>query len=377
MLQETLGAGRLRFRADHVGSLLRPKRLQEARKAAASGSLSVGQLTEIEDECIVEAIQQQQAAGLGAVTDGEYRRLYWHFDFLAGLDGVELHEVDRSHPSATRFSLRHTLEVTGRVQWNPAHPFLNHYRFLQENAAGTVPKLTIPAPSMLHFRYAADALATGAYGNIDQMLADLAEAYAGAVGSFADIGCRYLQLDEVNLAMLCDPAQVEQARARGVFRDDLTRVYADLINAAVAKRPADMTISMHLCRGNFRSTSLAAGSYDPVAEVLFNDIDVDTYFMEYDNERAGGFAPLRFLPKGPKTVVLGLVTSKVGTIESSDALKRQIEAAAKYAPLDQLAISPQCGFASTEEGNTLTEAEQWAKLELCCAVAEDVWGGDR
>lgn len=374
MYPDSRNDGKARLRADHVGSLLRPEGLRLARESATAGRITSEELREIEDDCVTDAVVKQLDLGLHAVTDGEFRRGYWHFDFLAGLNGVDLKEVDLTHPSATAFSLPHTLEITGRVSWNPQHPFLDHYAFLQAEARGRVPKLTIPAPSMLHFRFGAQALQSGAYREIDGLIADLGAAYAGAVTALSQRGCRYLQFDEVNLAMLCDPVQVEQARARGIFREDLPRVYAGLINSAVSDRPADMTIGMHLCRGNFRSTSLAAGGYDPVADVLFNEIDVDTYYMEYDTERAGGFEPLRYLPAGYKTVVLGLVSSKSGTLESRDVLLRRIEDAARYAPLEQLAISPQCGFASTEAGNTLTEAEQWDKLRLCVDVAQEVWG---
>jgi 5-methyltetrahydropteroyltriglutamate--homocysteine methyltransferase len=234
-------------------------------------------------------------------------------------------------------------------------------------------KQTIPAPSVLHFRGGRDSIDTAIYPTLEPFFADLAEAYRGAVGAFAAAGCRYLQLDEVNIAYLCDPEQIAGLKARGEEVDGLLGRYAALINRAIDARPADMTVSMHLCRGNFRSMHIAAGGYDPVAEVLFNGINVDAYFMEYDDERSGSFAPLRFLPKG-KTVVLGLVTSKRGALETKDLLKRRIEEAATFAPLDQLALSPQCGFASTEEGNTLTVEEQWAKLRLCVEVAEEVWG---
>ena len=240
-------------------------------------------------------------------------------------------------------------------------------------ADGAVPKQTIPSPSVLHFRGGRRSVDTHAYPTMEGFFADLGAAYADAVADFAAAGCRYLQLDEVNIAYLCDPEQIEGLRARGEHVEGLLETYADLINAAIARRPAEMTVSMHLCRGNFRSMHIASGGYDPVAEVLFNRIKVDAYFMEYDTERAGTFAPLRFLPKG-KTVVLGLVTSKTGALEAKDALKRRIEEASKHVPLEQLAISPQCGFASTEEGNLLTVDEQWAKLALCVEVAREVWG---
>ena len=234
--------------------------------------------------------------------------------------------------------------------------------------------MTIPSPSVVHFRGGRRAIDTHSYPDMDQFFADLGGAYHDAVAAFAAAGCRYLQLDEVNIAYLCDPAQIEALKARGEHVDGLLDIYAQLINTAIAGRPADMTVSMHLCRGNFRSSFVATGGYEPVAEVLFNTIGVDAYFMEWDSDRAGGFEPLRFVPRGPKIVVLGLVTSKTGELESKDSLKRRLDEAAKFLPLEQLAISPQCGFASTEEGNLLTEDQQWAKLRLCIEVAQDVWG---
>jgi 5-methyltetrahydropteroyltriglutamate--homocysteine methyltransferase len=360
------------FRADHVGSLLRPVPLREARAARAAGTVSVEALREVEDRFIRDVIAQQKAVGLKAVTDGEYRRAFWHFDFLAQLGGVEMYESDQGIQFKGGQTKAYGLKVTGRIHY-AGHPFVQDYRFVHDNAAGAVPKITIPSPSVLHFRGGRRAVDTHTYPEMDGFFADLGDAYAAAVGDFAKAGCRYLQLDEVNIAYLCDPEQIAGLKARGEETEGLLQKYAALINRAIDGRPKDMTVSMHLCRGNFRSMHIASGGYDPVAEVLFNGINVDAYFMEYDDERSGSFAPLRFLPKG-KTVVLGLVTSKRGDLETKDLLKRRIEEAAKHAPLDQLAISPQCGFASTEEGNTLTVEEQWAKLRLCVEVAEEVWG---
>jgi 5-methyltetrahydropteroyltriglutamate--homocysteine methyltransferase len=360
------------FRADHVGSLLRPVPLREARAARAAGTLAPAALREIEDAHILEVIAAQKAIGLKAVTDGEFRRAFWHFDFLAALGGVEMYESDQGIQFKGGQTKAYGLKVTDRIRYLP-HPFVADYRFVHDKADGAVPKITIPSPSVLHFRGGRRAVDTHTYPAMDGFFADLGDAYAAAVADFADAGCRYLQLDEVNIAYLCDPEQIAGLKARGEEVDGLLGRYAALINRAIDARPADMTVSMHLCRGNFRSMHIAAGGYDPVAEVLFNGINVDAYFMEYDDERSGSFAPLRFLPKG-KTVVLGLVTSKRGALETKDLLKRRIEEAAKFAPLDQLALSPQCGFASTEEGNTLTVEEQWAKLRLCVEVAEEVWG---
>ena len=360
------------FRADHVGSLLRPVELREARAARAAGTLTAEALRAIEDRCIARAIAKQEEIGLRAATDGEYRRRYWHYDFLAGLDGVEMVEPEQKvqFHGAT---LQHTLRVSGPIAWR--HPvFIDDFRFTAGHVRSAVPKQTIPSPSVLHFRGGRRAIDAQAYPDLDRFFADLGSAYRGAVHAFADAGCRYLQLDEVNIAYLCDPEQIEGLKARGDYVEGLLDRYADLINTAIRGRPADMAISIHLCRGNFRSTWIAQGGYEPVAEVLFNKIEADAYFMEYDSDRAGGFEPLRFVPRGHKVVVLGLVTSKTGELESKDDLKRRIEQAARYLPLEQLALSPQCGFASTEEGNMLTEEEQWAKLRLCVEVAREVWG---
>ena len=361
------------FRADHVGSLLRPSELRRARQHAAAGALSVAELKVVEDRCIEAAITRQEGIGLRAATDGEYRRAYWHYDFVSQLDGVQLYEPE--HKVAFKGAvLPLSLRVTDRVRWRkPA--FVEDYRYLAGRVKGAVPKLTIPSPSVVHFRGGRRAIDPAVYPDLDGFFTDLGEAYHDAVQAFAAAGCRYLQLDEVNIAYLCDPEQIEGLKARGEHVEGLLETYASLINRAIEDRPADMTVTMHLCRGNFKSTWVASGGYEPVADVLFNQIGVDGYFMEYDSDRAGGFEPLRFVPRGEKIVVLGLVTSKTGGLESKDELKRRIEAASKYLPLEQLALSPQCGFASTEEGNSLSEEQQWAKLRLCVEVAGEVWGG--
>ena len=361
------------FRADHVGSLLRPKPLAEARAAYKAGKLPDVGLRVIEDQCIADAIARQEAVGLRDATDGEYRRAYWHYDFVAGLDGVEIYEPEQKiqFKGAT---LSHALRVNGPIRYN--HPVMvDHFRFLASHVHSAMPKQTIPSPSVVHFRGGRGAIDSRVYPELDGFFADLGEAYHSAVQAFAGAGCRYLQLDEVYIAYLCDPEQIAGLKARGEHVEGLLDIYADLINRAIEGRPDDMTLSMHLCRGNFRSTWVASGGYEPVAEVLFNKINADAYFMEYDTDRAGGFEPLRFVPRGNKVVVLGLVTSKTGTLESKDELKRRIDSASKYLPLEQLALSPQCGFASTEEGNLLSEEQQWAKLRLCVEVAQEVWGG--
>lgn len=365
--------GKPPFRADHVGSLLRPPELRDARAARAEGRMDAAALRGVEDRCIRDAVAKQREVGLRAVTDGEYRRAFWHFDFLAGLGGVEMYESDQGIQFQGGQTKAYGLKVTGPIRYQ-GHPFVEDFRFVAANAGGAAPKQTIPSPSVLHFRGGRRAVDTHAYPDMAGFFADLGAAYAEAVQDFARAGCQYLQLDEVNIAYLCDPEQLAQLRNRGEQVEGLLETYADLINRAVAGRPSEMVVSMHLCRGNFRSMHIASGGYDPVAEVLFNRINVDAYFMEYDTERAGTFAPLRFLPKG-KTVVLGLVTSKTGELESKDDLKRRLDEAAKHVPLEQLAISPQCGFASTEEGNLLTVEQQWAKLALCVEVAREVWGG--
>jgi 5-methyltetrahydropteroyltriglutamate--homocysteine methyltransferase len=361
------------FRADHVGSLLRPVALREARAARNAGSLGADALRAVEDRCIAEAIRRQEEIGLRAATDGEYRRAYWHFDFVAGLEGVELYEPDEKILFKGNVPLPLALRVTGPIRWTRP-VMVEDWRFVASHVRTAMPKQTIPSPSVVHFRGGRRAIDATTYPDMAPFFADLAEAYRGAVRSFAAAGCRYLQLDEVNIAYLCDPEQIAGLKARGEHVENLLQTYGDMINRAIDGRPADMTISMHLCRGNFRSTWVASGGYEPVAEVLFNQINADAYFMEYDSDRAGGFEPLRFVPRGKKVVVLGLVTSKTGELESKDALKRRIDAAAKYLPLEQLALSPQCGFASTEEGNLLSEEQQWAKLRLCVEVAREVWG---
>jgi len=362
------------FRADHVGSLLRPPALREARAARAAGKLDATALRALEDSCIAAANARQESIGLRAATDGEFRRAYWHYDFVAGLEGTELYVPETKIEFKGGVALPHKLRVNGRIAWKDP-VFIDDYKFTAAHTKTAIAKQTIPAPSVVHFRGGRDSIDTSVYPALDPFFADLGNAYHDAVQAFAAAGCRYLQLDEVNIAYLCDPEQIASLKSRGDYVDGLLDIYASLINRAIEGRPADMAVTMHLCRGNFRSTFVAQGGYEPVAEVLFNQINVDGYFMEWDTERAGGFEPLRFVPRGPKMVVLGLVTSKTGELESKDTLKRRLDEAARYVPLEQLALSPQCGFASTEEGNLLTEDQQWRKLELCVEVARDIWGG--
>jgi 5-methyltetrahydropteroyltriglutamate--homocysteine methyltransferase len=360
------------FRADHVGSLLRPAALKKARARREKGEIAAAELADIEDREIEKAIRKQESIGLKAVTDGEFRRAFWNYDFLGALPGVEAYLGERKIKFQGPQPKPMMLRVTGKLGAFADHPMLDHFRFVREHARA-VAKMTVPSPSSLHFRYGRDAVPESIYPVMDDFYADLAQAYRKAINAFANAGCRYLQFDEVNLAYLCDPALRQKVAERGEDPEVLPRLYAGMINTAICDRPPDMTITMHLCRGNFQSTFVASGGYEPVAELLFNSVGVDGYFMEYDTERAGGFEPLRFVPKG-KIVVLGLVTSKSGTLEAKDDIKRRIDEAAKFVDPDQLALSPQCGFASTEEGNILSEEEQWAKLRMIVEVSQEVWG---
>jgi 5-methyltetrahydropteroyltriglutamate--homocysteine methyltransferase len=359
------------FRADHVGSLLRPGSLKEARERHAKGEISAAELQGVEDREIERVIKKQEEVGLQAVTDGEFRRSWWHLDFLWGLDGAERYVMDQGIAFQGIQTRAEGARIVGKVGFSN-HPMLAHFKFVKDHTKRT-PKITIPAPSALYGRTGRAAVSEKAYPSLDQFFTELGAAYSKGVRAFADAGCRYLQLDEVFIAMLCDPNYRKTQEGRGDDPRRLAERYADLINAAMADIPADMTITMHLCRGNYRSTFMGAGGYDPVADILFDRIKVHGYFMEYDTDRAGSFEPLRRVRKG-QTVVLGLVTSKTGELESKDAIKRRIDQAAKVVDLDQLCLSPQCGFASSEEGNTLTEDQQWAKLRRIVEVAEEVWG---
>jgi 5-methyltetrahydropteroyltriglutamate--homocysteine methyltransferase len=357
------------FRAEHVGSLLRPAELREARAGARAGTLTAAQLTEVEDRSVRAAVARQESIGLRVVTDGEFRRDFWHLDFLRQLEGVGVAPIPGVVFKAE--DVPPMPAVTGRVRC--AAPIMaDHFAYLRSVAAAT-PKLTIPAPAMLHLRGGRAAISREHYPDLGAFWADAAAAYRTAIGHIAAAGCTYLQLDDVSFSYLCDPRVREGLRAAGDDPATLPRAYADAINGALRGRPPGMAVTMHTCRGNFRSTWLAAGGYDDaVVEAMFST-DVDAYFMEWDSDRAGRFDPLRLLPRD-KTVVLGLVTTKSGTLESKDTLERRIDEAARYVPLERLALSPQCGFASTHHGNTLTEDDQWRKLELVVEVAHEVWG---
>lgn len=363
------------FRADHVGSLLRPPALIEARARFRDGAIDAAALRAAEDEAIRGAVALQEELGFNGITDGEFRRTYFHTDFLLQLDGVEeaggTQVKFHQHGGKELEYAPPVMKITGPIR-HVRDIQLRDYQFLASVTSRT-PKVTIPSPTMLHFRGGRDAIDAVAYPDLDQFYADLSAAYRAEIRSLADAGLRYLQLDDTNLAYLCDETQRANARARGLDPDELPRLYARIINDAIRDRPADMAVCVHLCRGNFRSSWAAEGGYEPVAEVLFNELAVDGYFLEYDDPRSGDFAPLRHVPAN-KTVVLGLVTTKLGELETPDAVKRRIDEAAKHTPLDQLALSPQCGFSSTVHGNDVSQAQQRAKLELVMGVARDVWG---
>jgi 5-methyltetrahydropteroyltriglutamate--homocysteine methyltransferase len=360
------------FRADHVGSLLRPPEIKKARARLEKGEIDRAELKDIEDQAIARIIRKQEEIGLKAVTDGEFRRAFWSRDFFRHLDNVETF----SPPYVQRFkgpqpkTLAH--RPTAKLGSFASHPMIEHFRFLKEHTTAT-PKMTIPAPSAFQAHRGTTVLSPHIYPTAEEFHHDLGEVYRKAVRAFADAGCRYLQLDEVYMIVLVDPQQRKLFQDHGHSVEKLPEAYAAMTNRAISDIPDDMVITMHLCRGNFRSTYQGTGGYEPIADVLFNNTNVHGYFMEYDTERAGGFEPLRLVPKG-KMVVLGLITSKTGQLETKDEIKRRIDEATKYIDIDQLCLSPQCGFASTEEGNNITEEEQWAKLELVVEIAEEVWG---
>ncbi len=359
------------FRADHVGSLLRPAALKEARAQFAKGEIDAAALKRVEDREIERVIRKQEETGLQSITDGEFRRSWWHLDFLWGLDGVEKHVMDTGVAFAGVNTRNEGLKVTGRIGFS-GHPMIEHFKFIAAHT-GRTPKITIPAPSALYGRPALPPIDRAIYPDLEAMFDDLGHAYKKSVRAFADAGCRYLQLDEVFIAMLCDEGYRQKMKDRGDDPERLGMLYGDLINMAMSDIPSDMRITMHLCRGNYKSTYMGSGGYEAEQDILFGRIKVHGYFLEYDSARAGGFEPLRLVPKDRK-VVLGLVTTKTGRLESKDEIKRRIDEATKYISLDQLCLSPQCGFASTEEGNLLAEEEQWAKLRMIVELADEVWG---
>lgn len=367
------------FRADQVGSLLRPRRLLEARDRFFGGKASADELRAVEDACIADAIEKQEAVGLQGITDGEFRRTYFHVDFLEQLDGVVVEEGDfvaafRKDDGGEVGFKPPTMKVTGRIRHR--RPIQGaDFDFLKRHTRAT-PKVAIPSPSMLHFRGGRQAIARDVFPDMEGFFADLASAYREELADLAARGCRYVQLDDTNLAYLCDDTIREATRARGEDPNALPMLYCRLINESIRGLPDDMAVTIHLCRGNYRSAWVAQGGYEPVAEILFNELAVDGYFLEYDDARSGDFAPLRFVPRG-KTVVLGVMTSKRPDLETRDFLMRKVEAAAKLVPLDQLALSPQCGFSSTVHGNELAETDQWRKLERLVETVDAIWPGWR
>jgi 5-methyltetrahydropteroyltriglutamate--homocysteine methyltransferase len=368
------------FRADHVGSLLRPDVVHEARKRyhaeklGPDGFHTCDELRAIEDQAVRDYVRMQESVGLKAVTDGEMRRSFWHYDFMGALTGLELEERDEG-VQFQGMNLRPIFPtITGRLDFPDDHPMLEHFRFLA-SVTNVQPKISIPGPSACHFRTAPEDIAPPEYADPDALFADIARTYRKAVHAFYDAGCRYLQMDDIFFAYLCDPRHREEKLAQGVDPDWLIGKYAETMHDAIRARPDDMVIAMHLCRGNFQSTWAAEGAYDPAADAVFNQTGVDVYFMEYDSERAGGLEPLRLLPKGSKRVMPGFITTKTGELESVDDLRRKFDEASKYAEIDQLGIAPQCGFASTEEGNVITSDDQRRKLELVVKTAEAIWGG--
>jgi methionine synthase II (cobalamin-independent) len=362
------------FRADHVGSLLRPKQLLKAREDHQAGRISAAELRRVEDDAIRAAVRRQEEIGLEGVTDGEYRRASWHMDFLYQLGGVSKVKDNlkvRFHNEKGDIEFTPAaLRITGKL--NLAKPiFAEDFAFLR-SVAKAAPKLTIPSPSMMHYRGGRAAIDASVYPGLEPFWDDLGRVYADEIAALGKLGCTYLQLDDTSLAYLNDPEQRDYITSLGGTGETQHLTYIRLINAALAKKPAGMTVCTHMCRGNFRSSWVASGGYDHVAEALFGELKVDGFFLEYDDARSGGFAPLRFVPKGKK-VVLGLVTTKRGALEKKDELKRRINEAAEYVPLDQLCLSPQCGFSSTVEGNALTADEQFAKLSLIVETAREVW----
>ena len=360
------------FRADHVGSLLRPKAVLDAREQFASGAITAAQKRAVEDQAIADAVRKVESVGVRSITDGEFRRTWFHLDFLEQLAGVEVSGAiaASSNAAETVHFTPPRLAVTGPLR-HVQNIQVDDFVYLAGVTTQT-PKVSIPSPTMVHFRGGRAAIDIDSYPDMDLFFADLAQCYRDEIAALYQAGCRYIQLDDTNLAYLCDPKMRAGAVERGDDPNELPRTYAALINEALKGRPADLTVGIHLCRGNFRSTWFAEGGYEPVAEVLFGDLEVDAYFLEYDDERSGDFAPLRFVPAN-KTVVLGLISSKVAELESIEALAQRVDEAAKYVPIEQLCLSPQCGFSSTVHGNDITEDVQWAKLKLTVDAAAHIW----
>jgi 5-methyltetrahydropteroyltriglutamate--homocysteine methyltransferase len=361
---------KLPFRADHVGSLLRTQTVKENRLRWKQGEISAETLRAIENREIAETVKRLEATGMKAITDGEFRRDYFHLDFLKQLEGVSVTGGIEAKTASDGFTPP-KLTVTGKLK-HVRNIQVDDFNFLKSVTTET-PKVSIPSPTMVHFRGGRKSIDINAYPDMDVFFEDLAACYRAEIAALYAAGCRYIQLDDTNLAYLCDPKMRADAKERGEDPNELPRTYAALINSVIDNRPTDLTVGIHLCRGNYRSTWFAEGGYEPVAEVLFNSINVDAYFLEYDDERSGDFAPLRFVPKN-KVVVLGIMSSKLADLESVGALTKRIKEAAKYMPLENMCVSPQCGFSSTHHGNSLTHVQQWKKFERLVKTAETIWG---
>lgn len=360
------------YRAEVVGSFLRPAAIKQAREQFQKGEIDAVALRRIEDEAIRDVVTHQRACGLKVVTDGEFRRAWWHFDFFDGLEGVERYESEQGIQFNGVQTKAHGIRVTGKIGFGN-HPMLEDFRYLKSISGDAVAKMTIPSPSVMHFRGGRKAIDANVYPDLNDYFDDLATVYRDAISAFYAAGCRYLQLDDTVWAYLCSEDQKSQIRERGDDPEQLARIYAQVLNKAIEGKPDDLTIGLHVCRGNFRSTWISEGGYEPVAEILFGTVNIDAFFLEYDNERSGGFEPLRFIKPGKQQVVLGLITTKNGELENPQTVKARIAEASQFVSLDQICLSPQCGFASTEEGNSLTEEQQWAKLRLVVDIAKDVW----
>ncbi|MDL4843052.1 5-methyltetrahydropteroyltriglutamate--homocysteine S-methyltransferase [Aquibacillus rhizosphaerae] len=357
------------FRADHVGSILRPESLKKARKQRAAGEITAEQLRNIEDEEIIRIVEKQKEVGLQAITDGEFRRTWWHHDFLEGFDGVEGFETDQGIAFHDVETKPRAIKVNGKIDFTN-HPMIEDYKFLHQVAGSHTAKFTIPSPNMLFFR---EKNEEDYYTDEKDLVQDLVKAYQKAIQAFYNAGCRYLQLDDTSWSLFFSENGNNLVRSWGYEPEELRQLFANNINEAIAHRPDDLTITMHICRGNFRSSWVASGGYDPASETIFNGINVDGLFLEYDDERSGGFEPLRYVKRNDLQIVLGLITSKFGELEDAQTIKDRIKEASNYVNLNQLCLSPQCGFASTEEGNIITEEDQWAKLEHVVKIAKDVW----
>jgi len=365
------------FRLDHVGSFLRPERLKEARAKFNAGEINAEELERVENEEIIALIEKEKELGLKSVTDGEFRRAFWHLDFLKNLEGVELVEVDHFSIQFKDKDVKpKTLRIVGKVDFSENHPFVKHFKFLKEHAGDTPVKLTIPSPSMLHL---ITQVREKNYVPIERykdnealFFDDVVEAYRKALQCFYDLGCRNIQLDDTSWGEFCALDKREAYEARGFDLEKIARDYVDVLNRVIEWKPEDLVVNMHICRGNFRSTWFSSGGYEPVAKTLFGHCRVDGFFLEYDSDRAGDFTPLRYIKN--QKVVLGLITSKSGDLEDKDEVIARIKEASQYVPLEQLCLSPQCGFSSTEEGNILTIEAQWDKLKLIDEIVREVWG---